>query len=497
MTPFDSRQRLCTHCGARTPGLVCPDDGSLTVQLREYLPGAEVKVGDLIGERYMITRRLGEGGYSSVFAAQHVVTGQALAIKVLKATWPGPDEQAVRRFYREASVTAGLSHPNTIRVFDVGQTEGGSFWLAMELLVGPSLEDRMQERLSRGQVLTQREAIDFAVPVLRSLHEAHGRHLVHRDLKPANIVLADVAGETVVKVLDFGIAQTSGSTLTTTGMALGTPAYMSPEQCQGLDLDGRSDLYSLGIVLYRSVTGDVPFADLNPVKLMQAHLSRPLPDLRRAARTDLTQSFVTVVQRALEKDLLRRWQQAHDMREALDAVAMEMARTSLDMQAFSLSPDHTPRRRKSGRLEPAHPAAGVPEAGDDAVADSRQATGPMPPLSARSATSRMLRGSTGPAKPPVVQADPLHHVPPLPPLPKMSPAPPPPVPPPPVPRAAVPPPPVPPPPVATAAPLAPSAAPEGEAADEPHGSLFKKTMPLGSDRPTARLPRPSGGPGKG
>ncbi|MBI5610956.1 MAG: serine/threonine protein kinase [Deltaproteobacteria bacterium] len=489
MTPFDSRQRLCTTCGARTPALVCSEDGSLTVQLREYLPGAEVKVGDLIGERYVITRRLGEGGYSSVFAAQHVVTGQALAIKVLKATWPGPDEQAVRRFYREASVTAGLSHPNTIRVFDVGQTEGGSFWLAMELLVGPSLEDRMQERLASGQVLTQREAIEFAVPVLRSLHEAHGRHLVHRDLKPANIVLADVAGETVVKVLDFGIAQTSGSTLTTTGMALGTPAYMSPEQCQGLDLDGRSDLYSLGIVLYRSVTGDVPFADLNPVKLMQAHLSRPLPDLRRAARTDLTQSFVAVVQRALDKDLLRRWQHAADMREALDAVALEMARTSLDMQAFSLSPDHAPRRRKSGRIEPVQLPPLGQELGSEAVVDSTQATGPMPPLSARSATSRVLRGATSAAKHQPPEADALLHMPPLPPLPKMSPvpAPPPPPPPPAAPES------VPPPPEAAVVPP-PAQAGSGER----RSPLFKKTMPMGSDRPTARLPRPSGGgSGKG
>ncbi len=358
MNLFDTSLRMCPECGLRTAVTLCPEDRTTTVILRKYVPTAQVRPGDTVGDRYRIVRVLGEGGYSTVFTARHVVTDQEVAIKVLKAAWPGPDEQAVRRFYREARVTAGLAHPNTIRVFDVGQTEGGSFWLAMELLRGESLEERLEQRwsgqagatdlLARSQpgVLTEQECIDFAVPVLRSLQEAHQRRLVHRDLKPANIVLAEVAGEAIVKVLDFGIAQTSGSTLTTTGMALGTPAYMSPEQCQGLELDGRSDLYSLGIILYRCVSGDVPFADLNPVKLMQAHLSRPLPDLWRAAKTRLSQGFVDLVVKALAKDKADRFADSQAMREALIAVAADLSKTSMEMQVFRLDGKPPPSRNR-------------------------------------------------------------------------------------------------------------------------------------------------------
>lgn len=354
MAAPDPNQRFCPACGAYTPTQTCPTDGTFTVVLKKYAAGIEIRPGDIVGERYKIVKPLGEGGYSSVFTGQHVITGQETAIKVLKASWPGPDEQAVRRFYREARVTAGLAHPNTVRVFDVGQTEAGAFWLAMELLHGDSLEQLLQtrangkppDRVGPGEVLTQAECIDFAVPVLRSLHEAHGQLLVHRDLKPANIVLAKVAGETIVKVLDFGIAQTRASTLTTTGMALGTPAYMSPEQCQGMELDGRSDLYSLGIVLWRCVTGDVPFADANPVKLMQAHLSRPLPDIWRRARTPLTQPFVDVVLKSLRKDKDARYQQANAMREALEAASGDLSRTAMDMQAFRLDGKPPPPRAR-------------------------------------------------------------------------------------------------------------------------------------------------------
>lgn len=368
MAAPDLSQRFCPACGNWTAQVLCPADGALTVQLKKFAAGTEIRPGDVVGERYKIVKPLGEGGYSSVFTASHMVTGQDVAIKVLKAAYPGPDEQAVRRFYREARVTAGLSHPNTVRVFDVGQTAAGAFWLAMELLNGVSLEQKLQElangkppdRVGPGEVYTQQECINFVIPALRSLHEAHGQLLVHRDLKPANIVLAHVAGETVVKVLDFGIAQTRGSTLTTTGMALGTPAYMSPEQCQGLELDGRSDLYSMGIVLWRCVTGDVPFADSNPVKLMQAHLSRPLPDIWRKARTPLTQPFVDVVLKALRKDKDARYPDAAAMREAMEGASGEMSRTAMDMQAFRLD-GKAPPPRGNLKAKPTPPPSPAPQ----------------------------------------------------------------------------------------------------------------------------------------
>ncbi len=334
MVRTDAKLRLCPTCGEWTAALLCPRDQQTTVVLRPTTEPRPLAIGDLVGDRFCLERVLGQGGYATVFAGRHVLTGQEIAIKVLKAAHPGPDEEAVRRFFREARVTAQLTHPNTVRLYDVGQSEGGSFWLAMELLRGHSLEEELQQLAAQHQVLPQSRAIDVAAQVLKALHEAHGKGLVHRDLKPANIMLASVAGETVVKVLDFGIAQTHGSDLTATGMALGTPAYMSPEQCQGLDLDGRSDLYALGIVLYRCVSGDVPFADANPVHLMQAHLSRALPDLQGAAKTALSAGFVETVERALSKPLAARWQTALAMREALEAAQIDLSQTALEMPAF-------------------------------------------------------------------------------------------------------------------------------------------------------------------
>lgn len=182
----------------------------------------------------------------------------------------------------------------------------------------------MTQRLALGRGLTEAEAIDIAVPVLRSLGEAHALGLVHRDMKPANIILADFGdGEPLVKLVDFGIAWMSGSSLTTTGMALGTPAYMSPEQCEATELDGRSDIYGLGIVLYRCLAGDVPFRQPSAVAIMQSHLRAPVPDVRKATLSPVTDAFNWVLQKALAKRPADRFAKAADMRRALEEIRMD------------------------------------------------------------------------------------------------------------------------------------------------------------------------------
>lgn len=353
MSWFD--QRLCPVCGVRTAAANCASDGTATVVLRRYNPASRVEIGHVIAERWRVTGLLGRGGYATVFAGVHVLTGQEVALKVLRGEYGGPEEGAIRRFYREARVTAQLHHPNTVRVFDVGQTDGGAFFLAMEMLQGPSLEDVLQERLERGETLSEAEALDVAIPVLRSLQEAHSQRMVHRDLKPANIVLADFKdGERTVKVVDFGIAFIAGSALTTTGMALGTPAYMSPEQCQALELDGRSDLYSLGIVLFRCVTGDVPFAQGGAVEIMQAHLSAPLPDLEDLTGTPLSPGFVALVRKALEKEPFDRFQSATEMRKFAEQVRQDAwADTPIALPAVGLETQPLPRTP----VKPARPAS--------------------------------------------------------------------------------------------------------------------------------------------
>ena len=313
--------RFCPHCGSRGKATECTYDGHVTVPAVKFDPQVIIRPGDVLAGRYRLTAQIAKGGYGAIYAGEHIVTGQEVAIKLLKTDFGGPDDATIRRFFREARVTASLKHPNTIRVFDVGQAPGGAFFLAMEMLKGPTLEQILTERLSHRRALTEAETIDLAVPVLRSLGEAHALGLVHRDMKPSNIILADFGdGEPVVKLVDFGIAWMRGSSLTTTGMALGTPAYMSPEQAQGLHLDGRSDLYAFGILLYRCLTGDVPFRQASAVAIMQSHLRAPVPDVRKEALSPVTDAFNAVLQRAMAKRPGDRFARAADMRKALEAV---------------------------------------------------------------------------------------------------------------------------------------------------------------------------------
>ena len=272
--------------------------------------------GCTIGGRYVVRGTLGKGGFGAVFRCLHTGTGQDVAVKVLTVADASAD--VLTRFFREARVTAGLKHPNTIRVFDFGQDDNGVVFLAMEMLSGHSLADELRTRMVRGSRFAEREVIEIAIAVLRSLAEAHAGGLVHRDLKPHNIYLHQVPGDDpVVKVLDFGIAKSEGAGMTATGAVLGTPAYMSPEQAQSLPLDGRSDLYSLGVVLWELVTGSLPFAGATPVQTLYLHAFQPLPALQGQAKTQLSAAFAAVIERALQKKPEDRYADAQAMRQAL------------------------------------------------------------------------------------------------------------------------------------------------------------------------------------
>lgn len=298
-----------------------PDDQSLSDGQDKRLradPTVLVE-GDILDGRYRVEGVLGRGGFGAVYAATHLGTEQKVALKMLLGS--GDDEDEVRRFVREARITAKLRHPNTVRVFDVGETESGALYIAMERLHGPTLEERLKDLHRAGEAMEEPEACEIGISVLKSLGEAHRQGVVHRDLKPANVMLTEVEDERLVKVLDFGIARPQDSSLTGAGTSLGTPAYMSPEQCRGQELDGRSDLYSLGIILFRCVTGQVPFHDRNPLTVMFKHASEPLPDLRARARVPLSDGFATAIVRALSKSPQERYADAKDMRDALMAAA--------------------------------------------------------------------------------------------------------------------------------------------------------------------------------
>jgi serine/threonine protein kinase len=262
--------------------------------------------------KYTIVGELGRGTMGEVYKAHDPVLNRYVALKTLPAR-AGPDDETLQRFQREAQAAALLNHPNIVTVHDFGQ-ERGLLYMAMELLEGIDL----REAVDSDRLGTLEEKLDVMDSVLAALDYAHAKGVVHRDIKPANIHLGK---NRQVKIMDFGLARVSTSEMTQEGIVLGTPNYMSPEQALGDKVDGRSDLFSTGAVLYELLTGHKPFeADTTPSVLFQVVHKQP-PPVRRWA-PDLPASIVAVVNRALEKDLARRFGSAGDMRAAL-AIARE------------------------------------------------------------------------------------------------------------------------------------------------------------------------------
>lgn len=311
--------RLCPKCGKKSQEARCPDDGTATLVLAQN-PDSRLTEGTEVNGRYRIGPMIGQGGFGSVYKATNIATDQDMAIKLLAVSLDGDDSDVIQRFFAEAQVTASLKHPNTIRVYDFGQTEGGALYIAMELLSGKPLNELLRKRIQNGQVLSEEETVALGVQILRSLAEAHLANLVHRDLKPHNIFLHEVEGDDpVVKVLDFGIAKRLGSNLTSTGKAFGTPTYMSPEQAQNRPLDRRSDLYSLGCLLFQCVAGRPPFEGENPLSVLLSHVTDDPPDLRKISMTAVSEGFVKVIEKSLSKNPEDRFNNAIEMRQALDA----------------------------------------------------------------------------------------------------------------------------------------------------------------------------------
>lgn len=276
--------RVCPECGARTEASTCPGDGLPT--LPEHLLDGESEtpslVGQTLGGRYEVDELVGRGGMGWVFRGRHRFTGQTLALKVMRRE-VARDREAVRRFYREARACMGLRHHHTIKVHDFGISDEGFPFLVMEYLEGRSLAALLAET---GPLPPERAA-HIATQICKSLDEAHEQGLVHRDLKPSNVFLTAMHGEQdYVKVLDFGIAKFVGETdesmITVSGVVLGTPRYLSPEQAQAGPLDRRSDLYSLGVLLHEMLSGALPFASSNLQALLVMHVQERPPLLPAA-----------------------------------------------------------------------------------------------------------------------------------------------------------------------------------------------------------------------
>ena len=315
-----SDQKICPTCGTEYPlsERFCPRDGTA---LRQANAQADL-LGSIVAERYHILKKLGEGGMGTVYLAEHVKMGRKSALKVMN---PGmnTDPDAIARFNREASNASRLSHPNICGIYDFGETPDGLIYLAMEFIEGQALTALIE----KGGALQPARAASIIHQTADALQIAHDAGIVHRDLKPDNIMIAKTRdGSDLVKVVDFGIAKASSSDaqkVTKTGLVVGTPEYMSPEQLAGDKLDGRSDTYSLALVAFNCLTGKLPF----PAETVQESMIMRLTDRPRylaEVRPDIDwpAELQATLDKALARDAAERYMSAAQFgREFAAAIA--------------------------------------------------------------------------------------------------------------------------------------------------------------------------------
>ncbi len=343
-------ERFCRECGTslidarqvptiqdnHVPAVNTPQDfGMATVKFEN----SDALIGRTIEGRYRIDSKLGAGGMGAVYRGTRLLIGDEMAIKILHPDQVGVSQSA-ERFRREAQAAARLKHPNAVSVYDFGVTEEGLFYLVMELVEGESVRDIIRQR----GPFTPSAAAEVITQVCGALDEAHLQHIVHRDLKPDNIMIQPTAGGLRVKVLDFGIAKLrdqSASNLTQTGSVMGTPRYMSPEQCIGEELDSRSDIYSLGVVLYEMLAGVVPFNSPISTAVVVQHVNQPPPPLR-AVNVSIPQSVEAVVMHALEKRRESRPQTAGALASELNAAINMLSSSHAVLPTVSYNTPTTP-----------------------------------------------------------------------------------------------------------------------------------------------------------
>ena len=341
--PSEAGARFCGHCGAsfgarperptqtERSSNAAPREGSS----REASPeaagrDADPYIGRCLGDRFLIHEKLGEGGFGSVYLATQVATERRVAVKLLHPALTR-DENVLARFRREGHVLCRLRDAHTVTTYDFDQTEDGTLFIAMELLEGRSLHDVFQAEAP----VPWRRVVAILSQICDSLREAHESGIVHRDLKPENVYLEARPGNPeFVKVLDFGIAKVmrgdgllgSGPQLTASGQTLGTLEYMSPEQLMGRELDGRSDIYTLGVLCYELLTGHAPFPDaLGAASLISAQLkSTPEAPSRAHPPGEIPPGLDAMILRMLGKEPAFRFDDVADLKQAAETL-LELA----------------------------------------------------------------------------------------------------------------------------------------------------------------------------
>ncbi len=347
--PVPEGANFCPRCATPVPGASGGGDAAPT-QAPPPRRTPSLAPGTVIDGRYEVLARLGAGGFGEVYRVRHRVLEREMALKSLHPTL-AVDEGIRRRFLREARVLIGLDHPHIVRLYDAGEW-GDLLFMVMDFCAGQTLSAQIKERTRLSGV----EAAGVMVPILRALDHAHRKGIVHRDLKPDNVMLVpDEGGRIDVKLLDFGVAKIleeagmAGDTgHTATGAAVGTLAYMSPEQVQGQAIDGRTDVYAAGVVLYQMVTGKRPFDGENASQLLTKILLDPPAPFAAAGIPDDPPGMEALVLRCLAKEAKERPETAGEMADALDRLRRAAKRKS--------GPVAAPAKEKSGPV--AAPAKG-------------------------------------------------------------------------------------------------------------------------------------------
>ncbi len=385
--------KSCPDCKGSYPNdyAMCPKDGAPLHEITLW------QIGTVIRGKYRILARLGEGGMATVYRAHHELLDEFRALKVIKSDLAG-DAEFISRFKNEAIMARRLNHPNAVRVDDLDIAEDGLPFIAMELVVGDTLKTLIQGT----GALPVSLVLDVSMQVCEALDAAHKLNLIHRDIKPENILLiAQRNGPPIAKILDFGISrlreETAGSKgLTQTGMVIGTPEYMSPEQAMGKrseEIDGRSDLYSLGIVMYRMLTGELPFQADTTVEMILHHLKTvPQPPNKLKPELAIPAAVSSIVMKALEKDRNKRYSTGAEM-----AAAIKKARGSITLASQKVEWEALSSARASFGLED-NTAEAAPDNGSSA-ASRTPVPSPAPAPSAAN-NKKMHRSSARLGPPP-------------------------------------------------------------------------------------------------
>jgi len=314
--------KTCPKCGRQYADTttLCPTDGTVLKRAAKE----DALIGQVLAGKYRIDEKIDEGGMGCVYRATHVLMEKTVAVKVLHPALAA-DDKIVARFTREAKAASRISHPHAISVTDFGESENGVVYMVMEYLRGRTLKDVIR---SEGPMPLARAA-EIVRQVAGALEAAHAEGVIHRDLKSDNIMLEEASGGDWAKVLDFGIAKIQQDVdvtdpgLTAPNIIIGTPQYMSPEQCsQAARIDARSDVYSFGVILFEMLAGHVPFAGDSPTATMMKHIQEPPPSMLDE-RKDLPASVAKIVEHALAKRPEDRFQSAEEMADALTVAAEE------------------------------------------------------------------------------------------------------------------------------------------------------------------------------